>query len=229
MPGSQIIVILVLASIAGLILFRLYTVLGRKTGNERRPQQNLPTFGAQEAQPKETAGPLLEDRTDKPDDMKDQPEQVRSALIEIKLADKSFETDRFLAGAKRAYEEIVVAFAKGDKESLRPLLADDVYAAFSGVIDHREKRQEKVEFTFVGFGDVRITEASLINSMANITVSFASQFISATSDSTGAVTEGDPKSVRSATDIWTFERDVRSADPNWRLVATSGEADLQIS
>jgi predicted lipid-binding transport protein (Tim44 family) len=63
--------------------------------------------------------------------------------------------------------------------------------------------------------------------MADLTVSFAAQYISATRDSAGAVTEGDAKAVRNVTDLWTFERNTRSSDPNWRLIATSGEADLQ--
>jgi predicted lipid-binding transport protein (Tim44 family) len=135
--------------------------------------------------------------------------------------------DHFIQGAKRAYEIIVVAFAQGERETLRPLLNDDVFAAFDAVITERKARQEKIEFTFVGFSDAKITAASLSGSAAGITVSFVAQFISVTSNAEGTVLQGDAKAVRSVTDIWTFERDIKSSDPNWRLVATSGEADLQ--
>ena len=81
-----------------------------------------------------------------------------------------------------------------------------------------------MSFTFVGFKDVSISAAELKGRMADITVSFQSQFISATTDANGAVIDGDPKSVRDVTDMWTFARDTRASDPNWSLVATHGEA-----
>ena len=223
MLSSQLLFILVLATIAGLILFRLYTVLGRRTGNERPPMDRLGNLRRNSNQG-EAATPVLlpgQNHTAPPLD------STQNALLGIKLADPKFEVDHFIQGAKRAYEMIVVAFAQGERETLRPLLNDDVFAAFDAVITERKARQEKIEFTFVGFSDAKITAASLSGSAAGITVSFVAQFISVTSNAEGAVLQGDSKAVRSVTDIWTFERDIKSTDPNWRLVATSGEADLQ--
>ena len=74
---------------------------------------------------------------------------------------------------------------------------------------------------------MKIVRAELKKTLAEITLSFAAQFISATTDAEGKHVEGDAKTVRDVTDVWTFERNVRASDPNWRLVATSGEADLQ--
>ena len=128
-----------------------------------------------------------------------------------------------MTGARAAYEMILTAFANNDRAALRPLLNDEVYSAFDGAMRGREERGEKHEFTFVGFKDVKIVAAALKASMAEVTVSFAAQFISATSDAQGALIEGDSKTVRDITDVWTFSRDVRARDPNWTLVATSGE------
>ena len=69
----------------------------------------------------------------------------------------------------------------------------------------------------------RVIYGSLTNRVAEVTVAFGAQFISATTSETGALVEGDPKTVREVTDVWTFSRDTRSRDPNWILVATSGE------
>ena len=107
------------------------------------------------------------------------------------------------------------------------LLSDEVYATFDSVIADRESRKEKVEFTFVGFQEVKITGATLKKNIADITLSFGARFISATVGPDGNVVEGDTKAVRDVTDVWSFQRNVRANDPNWRLVATSGEADLQ--
>jgi predicted lipid-binding transport protein (Tim44 family) len=148
---------------------------------------------------------------------------VARGIVAIKLADRAFESEHFLSGARQAYEIIITAFAKGDRATLRPLLSGEVYTAFESAISARETAKQTVAFTFVGFKDTRIVEASLANRVADITVAFGAQFISATSSESGAVVDGDPKSVREVTDVWSFTRDTRARDPNWTLVATSGD------
>jgi predicted lipid-binding transport protein (Tim44 family) len=219
--------ILLLATVAGIILFRLYTVLGRRTGNERPPHERFERIGGAAEPPKPADGVvLLPDRGAKPESA-EASDPVARGLLDIKLSDRSFDSDHFVEGARRAYEMIVTAFAKGDRETLRPLLSDEVYATFDHVIGDREAKKEKIEFTFVGFREVKVVHAELKKSSAEITLSFVAQFISATTDAAGKPVEGDAKTVRDVTDVWTFERNVRASDPNWRLVATSGEADLQ--
>jgi predicted lipid-binding transport protein (Tim44 family) len=102
-------------------------------------------------------------------------------------------------------------------------LSEEVYAAFDGVIRGREQRGEKVAFTFVGFKDTKVAHAAVKGKNGEVTVAFGAQFISATSDKSGGIIDGDTKTVRDVTDVWTFSRDFRSRDPNWVLVATSGD------
>jgi predicted lipid-binding transport protein (Tim44 family) len=219
MPNAQMLEILILALVAGVILFRLYTVLGRRTGNERPPQD--PRVPA--SVPPETAKDNVIALPSRAEQIADRPaDPVARGLFDIKLADRGFEADHFLAGMRSAYEIIVTAFARGDRTALRPLLNSEVYAAFDQVIAGREQRKEHVEFTFVGFKDLKIVHAALKNRVAEITVAIGAQFISAVTGAQGQVIEGDTKSVRDVTDVWTFSRDVRARDPNWLLVATSG-------
>ena len=220
MANTQLLVIIAVAMVAGVILFRLYTVLGRRTGNER---ERLSRF---DRAPNETADGIvaLPDRNRLRGDMAAaRPlDEVEQAMLDIKLADRTFETEHFVSGAKKAHELIVTAFAKGDRETLRPLLNDEVYDAFDHAIRERESRGETVKFTLVGYRDVKISHASLKGRAAEITVNFAVQFISSTSKADGTVIEGDPAAVRDVTDVWSFSRDLRGSDPNWTLVATSG-------
>jgi predicted lipid-binding transport protein (Tim44 family) len=221
MANSQLLVIVALAMVAGIILFRLYSVLGRRTGNEREPQERFRRLGGATNETGENVvtmpGRLRTDAgSAKPLD------EVEQALMDIKLADRNFETDHFIAGAKKAHELIVTAFAKGDHDALRPLLNDEVFEAFDHVLKEREARKESVKYTVVGYKDVKVVHASLKGRIAEITVSFAVQFISSTMNAAGAVIEGDPAAVRDVTDIWTFSRDLKGSDPNWTLVATSG-------
>jgi len=222
MPNSQFLDILLFAVVAGVILFRLYTVLGRRTGNERPPQESYRLSGADAAPPKDNVVPLpVAARAGQTADKLADP--VARGRLDIKLADRGFETDHFVAGARSAYEMIVTAFARGDRAQLKPLLSDEVFAAFSQVITGREQRKETVAFTFVGFKDVKIVHAGMKGRTAEITLAFGSQFISQTTNASEAVIEGDSKSVRDVTDVWTFSRDTRARDPNWTLVATSGD------
>ena len=224
MATTQLLEIFLIAALAGIILFRLYTVLGRRTGHERPPQDNYrlsanaprtandaPVAAADE---KPAAHPGQDARPSDP---------VASGLLDIQLADRNFDNDHFVSGARGAYETIVTAFAAGDRVQLRPLLSDDVYVAFDSAIRGREESGSKVTFTFVSFKEVKIVSAALKGRLAEVTLAFSAQFISATTDAAGALLEGDTKSVRDVTDVWTFSRDVRARDPNWTVVATSGE------
>jgi len=220
MANTQLLVIVAAAMVAGVILFRLYTILGRRTGNER---ERLSRFDRTANDTADSVVALPDRNRLRGDTAAAKPlDDVEQALVDIKLADRTFETDHFVSGAKKAHELIVTAYAKGDRETLRPLLNDEVFDAFDHAIKDRQSRGETVKFTLVGYKDAKVSHASLKGRMAEITVSFAVQFISSTSNAGGAVIEGDPAAVRDVTDIWTFSRDLRGSDPNWTLVATSG-------
>ncbi len=222
MADSQVLTIVIIAAIAGVVLFRLYTVLGRRTGNERPPGEGYlrggPVLSPREAE--NAAGGSTKGSLASPDRPSD---PVASGLFDIGLADRSFDKDHFLKGAKAAYEAILMAFAAGDRDSLKPLLSPDVFEAFEAVIKRRELAGEKASLTLVGFSEVKIIAASLKSSIAEITLAFGARLLSFTADKNGTVIEGDPKAVQDVTDVWSFTRDVRAHDPNWLLVATSSE------
>jgi predicted lipid-binding transport protein (Tim44 family) len=220
MANTQLLVIVAVAMVAGVILFRLYTVLGRRTGNER---ERLSRFDSTANKAADSIVALPDRNRLRGDASATRPlDDIEQAMMDIKLADRTFETEHFVNGAKKAHELIVTAYAKGDRETLRPLLSDEVFDAFDHAIKDRQSRGETVKFTLVGYKDAKISHASLKGRTAEITLNFAVQFISSTSNASGAVIEGDPAAVRDVTDVWTFSRDLRGSDPNWTLVATSG-------
>jgi predicted lipid-binding transport protein (Tim44 family) len=215
MAGSQLINIILIATVAGFILFRLYSVLGRRTGHERPPQDDYRLRQAENA----VGAPaqLAHTSAERPSD------PVASGLFDIGLADRGFEKEYFLKGARAAYEVILTAFAACDRTTLKPLLSEEVFAAFETVMRRREAAGEKTTLTLVGFDDVKIIAASLKGNIAEVTLAFGAQLISAISNAQGAVIDGDAASVHEVTDVWSFSRDVRARDPNWTLVATSSE------
>jgi len=208
--------IIVLAVIAGAILFKLFSVLGQKTGEERQPPN--PLERRPRAERKED-GKVVQ-LPHRPANAAAADTSSAQGLTELQIADRSFESQAFLAGAKSAYEMIVCAFAAGDKAELRALLADGVYENFERAIDARAAREEEAVTEFVEIGDASIVSASVKDGAARVTVDFVSQQIRAVKNKDGAVIQGDPARVDTVKDRWTFERAIASRDPNWSLVAT---------
>jgi predicted lipid-binding transport protein (Tim44 family) len=238
---------LVLLIVAVVVVLKLRSVLGRRTGDEEarleryraeRRQQGAPTptppdnvvaiprrDGAPAAQPQEVAVADAEER------IKEYPgldAEVRQGLMEVAKLDPAFEPEPFVRGARQAYEMIVTAFAEGNRKILKDLLNRDVYDGFVRAMAERESRGEQVDQSFVGINKADIVESEVKSGIANITIRFVSQLISATRDKAGAILSGDPQRVKEVTDIWTFSRDISTAkartNPNWRLIATQSPA-----
>lgn len=187
--------ILVLAFVAGFVLFRLYATLGRRTGAEPPPaprpapaQGELPReqSGLATNAPAGATGPAGE------------------GIMAIVRADPSFDIEHFVVGARSAYELIVNAYAKGDRDALQGLLTPRVYESYNAAITQREARNE-IGPELVRLRNAEIVDADLAGNVARVTVRFEAELAE------GAV------GVRDAREKWTFERDVRSSDPNWRL------------
>jgi predicted lipid-binding transport protein (Tim44 family) len=222
---------LLLMAVAVAIFLRLRSVLGRRTEDDRA---RLDSYAAREAaaardnkvvtMPRpDAARPAAPPAGQSVDErLVGLPEGSRALepLREIAAADPSFEADAFLKGAKIAYEAIVTAYASGDRETLSGLLSREVFESFNAVISEREARGEANEFSFVGIAAADIADAHLADRGARVTVRFVSDLVTAVRDKSGNVIEGDIKAVRQVTDVWTFERDISSPNPNWRLVAT---------
>jgi predicted lipid-binding transport protein (Tim44 family) len=223
MQDFQLLEIVLFGLLAGFMAFRLYSVLGRRTGHERTRDDSLRLPDG--AQPNQKTPPAkdnvitLPERPAKPSAGASGP--LARALMEIKLQDRGFDSEKFVSGARAAYEMIVTAFAKGDRDTLRGLLSDEVFDTFEKAIKGRETRTERVEFTFLSLKGARITSAEMKGRMALVTVTFESEVMMAVYDPKGALVEGDPKTPREATENWTFSRDTGSKDPNWILVATA--------
>jgi len=196
---SNVLELIIFAGLAAVVLYQLYSVLGRRVG--RQPEDAAADKAAVPGAP---AAPLL----DAPDDG-----VGLTGLPAVKHRDPSFDLSRFLAGAKGAYEMIVRAFAAGDRETLKNLLAPNVMSSFEAGIDAREANGaiETVEFLHAPRADME--RAELVGDAARITVRFLAEF---RSRSKGP--EGEAVDDKRTAELWTFERNLKSRDPNWMLV-----------
>jgi predicted lipid-binding transport protein (Tim44 family) len=220
--------IVLVAMVAGFLLFKLWQVLGRRTGHER-PRD---LFGPGQTPGEEKVVPMPTRPDARTASVKvpgstggtiaaPPGSPLAQALSDIRAVDRRFEVEHFVSGARAAHEMIASAFADGDRETLRPLLEDQVFASFDGAIRAREDAGHKMDFTYVRLKSADVVDAALRGRIAEVTVKFVSELMSATVNKSGETIEGDAASVRSVTDIWTFARDTRNSDPNWRLTATS--------
>lgn len=220
---------IVSAIVAVLVLWKLKSILGTRTGLEKppinpfveakppAPKDGSPAFRLPGAAP--TAAPAAQD----PGRWRPyaEPGTPLAARLDALVArDAGFDPRQFLEGAKIAYERILASFAAGDRPALKPLLAKDVYEGFAAAIDQRTKRGETLSTTFVSFDEVKVEDAHLEGNLAFVDVRFLTKQISATHDAQGELTDGSPDRVVLVDDLWTFSRDVTSRDPNWMLVAT---------
>src|SRR5690606_33634861 len=227
---------LIAIAVAVFFLFRLRSVLGTRTGNER-PQvdrsrsSTLDKTGGQDnvtpLRPRPAEQPDLdaERRSRKLEAEIEQAaagnEALATGLRAVAEADSGFTPKYFLDGAKQAYEMIVTAFAEGDRQTLKNLLDKDIFESFQRAIAEREAAGQKVDFTFVGLPRIEISEAEYDRKNVSVTVRFHAEVVSATRDRDGNVVEGDAEQVQLIADEWTFSRNPRSRDPNWKVVATS--------
>jgi predicted lipid-binding transport protein (Tim44 family) len=226
--GFAFLDIILFAAIAAFLVLRLRGVLGRRTGHDQPPKYDPFRDRSKEesAEDKVIQLPDRGARSEEEDAGLEQDAQpsggtpLEAGLTQIKLADRKFEVDGFLSGAKAAFEMIVSGFAEGDTKVLRPLLSNDVYEEFAGAIKTREDDDQTLETTLIGISEAEVIEAELQAKTAFVTVKFVTEQVNVTRDAEGRVVEGDPNQATPVTDIWTFARNTRSRDPNWTLVAT---------
>ena len=231
--GSNDFVTLFFLVAAVLIFLQLRSVLGRRTGNEKPPFDPYSPRDVAKAPAAEDGkvvtlpkrdGVVEEDERYSYADAVAKPgTPLNSSLRELVKTDPTFKPKEFINGARMAYEMIVMAFADGDRKTLKGLLSNEVYDGFEAAIAEREAKGEVIKSTFVGIDKCDMTQVSIKDGESQVTVRIVSQLISATFDKAGTLIDGDQETVADVIDIWTFARDIGSRDPNWKLVATESE------
>lgn len=213
--------IILLAMVAAFLGLRLYSVLGKRTGHEQ--QETLTRRPVEERAPP-TIRPPIADNTLPPPSVVSLGSHVelaaQSGLRSIANADRTFDVGLFIEGAKSAYKLILEAYWKGDRDTLAFLCDDDVRESFVEAIDGREARKEVLENRLVRIDEARIIDAEYDHPIARITVRFDADVASLIKDADGNIIGGSLTDAVESHDIWTFMRDVKSGDRNWKLDET---------
>lgn len=225
------IVLVVFFVLAVVIFLQLRSALGKRTGNEkphfdpmRKSSIREPMRNNDNVVPLPKMQPRRENDFSDIDAIALVATPLNDGLRSIRAVDGLFDPKSFIDGSRMAYEMVMTAFADGDKDTLKNLLAGDVFAGFNQAIEERNARKESVKFSFVGIDKTEMTAARMNKTIAEITVRIVSEVISATYDKDDNLIEGDAQDVTLLRDLWTFARDTRSSDPNWQIIATDEDA-----
>lgn len=214
--NPAIIELLVLAGIAVFLIMRLSSVLGTREGHEKPP------LAEPKPQPKRDFQVI--DGGDDMDILDHAPKgsDTAEALAKMKRVENDFSVNEFLAGARMAYEMILMAFENGNISEVRAFLAPEIQDAFDGVIADRNEKGLYINANFIGMRELKLVSADFdtTSKYAEVTVSFTAELTSVVKNADGDVIEGDDKHIKRQKDVWTFARSMASGDPNWQLVAT---------
>jgi predicted lipid-binding transport protein (Tim44 family) len=197
---NSVVELVILAAVAAVVLFQLYAVLGRRVG--RQAEDLAAAQGA--TVPREAAPPMVPGVADS---------AALTGIAALRARDPSFDVGRFMQGARQAFQMVVKAFAAGDRNTLKPLLGAEIMAAFETEIGERERegRSEQVEFLQEPRADLE--SLGVIGDLAKASVRFLAEF---RSRSKGP--EGEAVDDRRTAEVWTFQRNLTSRDPNWTLI-----------
>ena len=213
--------IFILAAVAIFLFWRLRAVLGSRDGFEKTLKEIKESSDV-------VSNPEVIDETknDSPDDdifdYVEENSKNAEVFKKMKEFDSDFSVNKFVSGAKMAYEIILMAFERGDTEKLTTLLEKKVLTSFKSVIDKRKKDGFIVDAKFIGMRDIRIINASFSQktTIADVTLSFKSEITTVVKDSKGTIIEGHPDEIKKQKDTWVFTKKLSEKSPIWLLKST---------
>jgi len=194
--------IILLAIMAGFILLRLRSTLGKGADNMPMKARFTQTQ-ANEEFVKTTVN--------------DEPKQDEG----------KFNEKTFVKGAEAAYEIIINAFAQSDRKTLKPLLTKDLYKSFDDVIKERSVKKITSDMTFIGIKETKVLDVNVVGSVHKVKTKFVSEIVNCLKNDKGEVIEGNPEQIKLVTDVWVFQKDLKSSDPTWYLTELSSEEETK--
>ena len=210
--------------IAALLVFRLRNVLGRRTGNEKKPGFGF-SFDAK----------VVDKNSNNIKEIKINKEHILNSLKKYKNLDKNgdlkriyilspnFSPKKFLKGAKDAFEIIVAAYAKGNLKKVKDLLSPNIFKTFSNISNQRIKKKQTLEHTLISFKSEEIKRIILKSTIAEIAVRFVTEQVNLLKNNKGQIIEGNNDYIENHKDYWIFSKDLKFSNPNWKLIVSKSE------
>ena len=225
--------IIIIAAIAIFVLLRLRNVLGQKNDSDKTHENMMNSIKQEQEKVVQLYKKHLETENGitggEQDDAQNAEETLAvealddnlgKSIEKIRKLNPDFRVTEFLSGAKMAFDMVLVAFEKGDKSTLKQLLSSNVYQQFDAALDDRDKSDEREEITLVSIGDIKPVSIDVVKNKVVIKTTIISEQMIVVKNKDGEVIGGDAKNIITVEDEWSFEKDVKSPNPNWKIIAT---------
>ena len=213
--------IIIFAMLAGYLVFQLRRALGRRSDNQESKSKSSPEQRAKHSE----ADNIVAIKSNKKKNKNQKQEETLGGLNELREKDPSFNDTDFVNGSKEAFSWIVEAFSKGEISKLEPLLSEPLFNGFKRAIEQRETDQLSLETNIVSIKSAQIHNVTVKQNQVNITVEYVTDQIKSTRNAKDEIVDGDPDTIETVTDLWTFNRNIKSKNPNWTLVKTETPSD----
>jgi predicted lipid-binding transport protein (Tim44 family) len=231
--------IIVLVIFVALLFFRLRKVLGEREEGGPPPIDPALLLKAREAAQQQTHekqntvvdGQAVDVTADKnwaqsmPNYQWVTDATTHNRLVPVVALDATFHPQIFLQGARRAYEMIVTAFARGDLETLEMLLSPSLFTTFKDEIAARQDAGQKRELMLHEMRSALISDAKLQGTTALIGVDFITEQSITLRDQDGQILDGLDGRKHVLQERWTFSNDLKDDETLWRLVETDAIDD----
>lgn len=229
--------IIILAAVAGFIIFRLRSVLGKRIGHEQHfssgfvsPSSEseeerviqLPHVNGKEEEERVRFNSNYDNNEQLSENITNNPE-IAAGLVAISSKDNSFSYQQFIEGAKSAYEMALEAYSNNDIDTLKSLMSEEVYSSFADSIKEYQENNHKIDLTLVSILSEEPVSAGVNKNIAYIAIRFESEQIHLIRDENNEIISGDASRIEKEVDIWRFERNIKSSNPNWQIVAVRSE------
>ena len=211
--------IIIFAMLAGYLVFQLRRALGRRSDNQEPKSTPRPEQRAKQGETDNVVA--IKPNENK----KENQEETLGGLTELREKDPSFSDTDFIKGSKEAFSWIVEAFSKGEISKLEPLLSGPLFNGFKQAIEQREADQLSLETNVVSIKSAQIHNVAVKNDRVSITVEYVTDQIKSTRNAKDEIVDGDPDTIETVTDLWTFNRNIKSINPNWTLIKTETPSD----
>lgn len=216
--------IILLALLSLFVFYRLWIVLGTRTGEEKKPDWPVTSQQEKITSPEGDNIIVLPNRKNQPVEIiiEKNESPFEKELLEIVENDSQFNEATFLRGSCRAFEKIVTAYATANTVLLKKLLSKEVYVKFLDAIASREANNQTLEANIESV-DSKIVDVKVTKTSASITVRFLSQQMLATVNSDGVSFDNPARLKSSVEDFWTFKRTFSSSSSMWILTKTKSK------
>ena len=209
--------------LAGYLVFQLRRALGRRSDNQEPESKPHPEQRAEHSETDNVVA--IKPNKNKNENQEQEQEETLGGLTELREKDPSFSDTDFIKGSKEAFSWIVAAFSKGEIHKLEPLLSEPLFNGFKQAIEQREADQLSLETNIVSIKSAQIHNVTVKKDQVNITVEYVTDQIKSTRNAKDEVVDGDPDTIERVTDLWTFNRNIKSKNPNWTLIKTETPSD----